>query len=108
MADVYKTEDGLLHDYKKLSNEYKNKAGRYIKNLLRLQRAESEVRGKLLLKDEKIIADYEVLCSFCGKPQSELFRLIASGEGDDAVYICDRCARICNEILDEEEAQDKE
>ena len=36
MADVYSTEDALLRDYKKLSQEYKNKAGRYIKNLLKL------------------------------------------------------------------------
>lgn len=41
MANIYLSDDALLRDYGKLSREYKNKAGRYIKNLLKIQRAES-------------------------------------------------------------------
>ena len=36
-------------------------------------------------------------CSFCGKPQSEVERLI-EGPG---VYICDECVTLCAEILDD-------
>jgi len=107
MADVYLKEDSLLRDYRKLSQEYKNKAGRYIKNLLRLQRAEKDVYGKLRLAGEPVAADEEGMayCSFCGKSQQEAFRLIAAGRDDDMVYICDGCVRICGEIIDEEEAE---
>ncbi|HEY5548950.1 MAG TPA: ATP-dependent Clp protease ATP-binding subunit ClpX [Coriobacteriia bacterium] len=37
-------------------------------------------------------------CSFCGKPQVQVRKLIA-GPG---VYICDECVDLCNEIVDEE------
>ena len=37
-------------------------------------------------------------CSFCGKNQREVKKLIA-GPG---TYICDECVDLCNEILDEE------
>ncbi|MDY2960237.1 MAG: ATP-dependent Clp protease ATP-binding subunit ClpX [Hornefia sp.] len=40
----------------------------------------------------------ELRCSFCGKPQSQVKRLIA-GPG---VYICDECVEMCSEIMDEE------
>ena len=40
----------------------------------------------------------EVACSFCGKTQNEVRRLIA-GNG---VYICDECIDLCNSILEEE------
>lgn len=38
-------------------------------------------------------------CSFCGKSQEHVQKLIA-GPG---VYICDECVNLCNEIIDEEE-----
>jgi ATP-dependent Clp protease ATP-binding subunit ClpX len=38
-------------------------------------------------------------CSFCGKTQEDVRRLIA---GPGAVYICDECIELCREILDEE------
>ena len=109
MADVYLTEDALLRDYKKLSQEYKNKAGRYIKNLLKLQRAEKDIQGKLhLFKKSATTGELldEVYCDFCRKSENEVFRLIATGNDGDAVYICNECARLCGEILDEEEAQE--
>ena len=37
-------------------------------------------------------------CSFCGKKQSQVRKLIAGG----GVYICDECIEVCNEILEEE------
>ena len=40
----------------------------------------------------------ELLCSFCGKSQRQVKKLIA-GPG---VYICDECIDLCNEIIDEE------
>ena len=40
----------------------------------------------------------ELRCSFCGKPQSQVRKLI-NGNG---LYICDECVELCNEILREE------
>lgn len=42
--------------------------------------------------------DSQLKCSFCGKSQEQVRKLIA-GPG---VYICDECVDLCNEILDEE------
>ena len=38
-------------------------------------------------------------CSFCGKPQEQVQRLIA---GPGGVYICDECVSLCQEIITEE------
>ncbi len=43
-------------------------------------------------------------CSFCGKHQDQVKRLIA-GPG---VYICDECVELCNDIIEEEQAEDVE
>lgn len=40
-------------------------------------------------------------CSFCGRPQEQVNRLIA---GPGSVYICDQCVELCKEILEEETA----
>lgn len=40
-------------------------------------------------------------CSFCGKSQDQVQRLIA---GPGGVYICDECIDLCQEIIDEEQA----
>ncbi len=40
----------------------------------------------------------QLQCSFCGKSQRQVRKLIA-GPG---VYICDECIELCNEIIDEE------
>ncbi|MEI8388246.1 MAG: ATP-dependent protease ATP-binding subunit ClpX [bacterium] len=42
--------------------------------------------------------DARLKCSFCGKTQDQVKKLIAGPE----VYICDECVDLCNEILDEE------
>ncbi|SES93403.1 ATP-dependent Clp protease ATP-binding subunit ClpX [Anaerobranca gottschalkii] len=41
-------------------------------------------------------------CSFCGKPQEQVRKLVA-GPG---VYICDECIELCNEIIEEEFADE--
>jgi len=40
----------------------------------------------------------QLKCSFCGKPQDQVKKLVA-GPG---VYICDECIELCNEIIEEE------
>ena len=44
----------------------------------------------------------EVFCSFCGKPQGAVGKLIA-GNG---VYICDNCVELCMSILSEGDFSD--
>ena len=48
--------------------------------------------------------DSRLKCSFCGKTQDQVKKLIAGPE----VYICDECVELCNEILDEEFFENKE
>ena len=38
-------------------------------------------------------------CSFCGKPQGEVKKMIAGPAG---VFICDSCVRVCKTIIDRE------
>ena len=42
-------------------------------------------------------------CSFCGKSQKQVKKLIAGG----GVYICDECIELCNEIIEEELGQEQ-
>ncbi|QCU90093.1 ATP-dependent Clp protease ATP-binding subunit ClpX [Thiomicrorhabdus sediminis] len=42
--------------------------------------------------------DKNLYCSFCGKEQDEVRKLIAG----PSVYICDECVELCNDILHEE------
>ena len=47
-----------------------------------------------------------VRCSFCGKAQAQVRKLIA---GPNGAYICDECVEICTEIIEEEfEFEDKD
>jgi ATP-dependent Clp protease ATP-binding subunit ClpX len=46
-------------------------------------------------------ASGELVCSFCGKSQDEVKKLIAG----PSVYICDECVSLCNEIIQEEYEQ---
>ena len=43
--------------------------------------------------------DEQYYCSFCGKSQNQVHKLIAGGKG---AYICDECIELCSEILEEE------
>ncbi len=44
--------------------------------------------------------DKTLYCSFCGKNQHEVRKLIAG----PSVYVCDECVQLCNEIIQEEES----
>ncbi|MFZ5765088.1 MAG: ATP-dependent Clp protease ATP-binding subunit ClpX [Thermodesulfobacteriota bacterium] len=48
--------------------------------------------------------DITVICSFCGKSQDEVRKLIAGPN----VYICDECIDLCNEIVSEDRLQELE
>ena len=48
--------------------------------------------------------DKDVLCSFCGKGQDEVKKLIAG----PTVYICDECIELCNDIVKEDRQKDAE
>ena len=48
--------------------------------------------------------DTKLKCSFCGKTQAQVRKLIA-GPG---VYICDQCIELCSEIIDEDILSDEE
>ena len=41
----------------------------------------------------------KVRCSFCGKTQDQVRKLIA---GPNGIYICDECVDICADIIEEE------
>jgi ATP-dependent Clp protease ATP-binding subunit ClpX len=46
--------------------------------------------------------DKSLYCSFCGKSQHEVKKLVAG----PSVYVCDECVALCNEIIREEKKQD--
>src|SRR6266566_4451865 len=49
---------------------------------------------------EKTTGDKLLYCSFCGKSQHEVRKLIAG----PSVFICDECIELCNDIIREEGA----
>jgi len=49
--------------------------------------------------------DDKVKCSFCGKTQEQVKKIIA---GPTGVYICDECVDICQDIIDEEVFDDED
>ena len=49
--------------------------------------------------------DDRVRCSFCGKTQDQVRKLIA---GSNNVFICDECIELCGEILAEELEEEEE
>ena len=48
--------------------------------------------------------DANLSCSFCGKSQREVKKLIAG----PTVYICDECIELCNDIIAEEYSEDEQ
>lgn len=50
-------------------------------------------------------SDNEIRCSFCGKSQGQVRKLIAGPKG---AYICDECVDICAEIIEEEFENEEE
>ena len=82
------------------------KAERYLRNLQKVQRAEKRLEGEVRLKEIQLkridpdasLDDY--YCSFCGKGQSKVSKMIV---GPESVVICNECVDLCNEIIHEEE-----
>ena len=62
--------------------------------------AEKLHRRELGKRNMKTTDQNELRCSFCGRTESEAYKLIA---GPDGLFICDRCINICSDILREEE-----
>jgi len=52
---------------------------------------------------ENYMARNEIRCSFCGKTESQVLKLL---KGPNGVYICDACVELCSEIIEEELAED--
>ncbi len=49
------------------------------------------------------VIDNRIRCSFCGKTEAQVHKMIA---GPDGAFICDMCVDICAEIIEEELAQE--
>ena len=49
--------------------------------------------------------DGKIRCSFCGKTQEQVNRMIS---GPNGAFICDECVDICAEIIEEENLEEKE
>lgn len=57
------------------------------------------------MSDDKRGSDSKLLfCSFCGKSQHEVRKLIAG----PSVYVCDECVELCNDIIREEIQESKD
>jgi ATP-dependent Clp protease ATP-binding subunit ClpX len=54
------------------------------------------------MADKKPPAEKLLYCSFCGKSQHEVKKLIAG----PSVFICDECIELCNDIIRDEQAAD--
>ena len=48
--------------------------------------------------------DGKIRCSFCGKTQDQVGRMIS---GSNGAFICDECVDICAEIIEEENLEEK-
>jgi len=44
-----------------------------------------------------------IRCSFCGKSQDAVEKMISSPKERPGTYICDQCVRVCVDILDGED-----
>ena len=51
---------------------------------------------------DKDTKEKQLFCSFCGKNQSEVKKLIAG----PSVYICDECVALCNDIIKEDTSEE--
>ena len=55
------------------------------------------------MSDDKKNDDKLLYCSFCGKSQHEVKKLIAG----PSVFVCDECVELCNDIIREEMQEQK-
>jgi hypothetical protein len=100
MKDVYITDEALLRDYHRLPKEYQDKAGTYIKNLLRLYRMETGLDTQILKfkkAEIKVFGMGKIRCSFCGQSDDYLSHIIAGPN----VYICEDCVSVCDAVLED-------
>lgn len=72
----------------------------YQKKCLWHSEERKEIEKPMAIKN----GDYKIRCSFCGKTEDQVRKLIA---GPDGSYICDECVEICSEIIEEEVARDR-
>ena len=47
---------------------------------------------------KRIASPHPIRCSFCGRGQDEVARLVSG----PSVYICSECVKLCNDILEGE------
>jgi alkylhydroperoxidase/carboxymuconolactone decarboxylase family protein YurZ/DNA-directed RNA polymerase subunit RPC12/RpoP len=59
------------------------------------------VEGATSMANKKATPRMQYRCSFCGKSQKQVQRLIA---GPGGVYICNECINLCREIMEQEQA----
>ena len=113
MPESYKSEESFLEDYQKLDSDNKELAEKFMKNLMRLQRAENGIDSQMKRIERKYnclpnTGQGKIFCSFCGKPQYEAIRIVAAGKPPSQVYICDACISLCNEIMEESKDEKQE
>ena len=56
------------------------------------------------MSDKKGSSEKLLYCSFCGKSQHEVRKLIAG----PSVFICDECIELCNDIIRDETQGDNQ
>lgn len=62
-----------------------------------------KLSSRLVSKNQVPRRDDVIRCSFCGKAQDEVSKLIAGPK----VYICDECVRVCQDIIEHEHQEHK-
>ena len=78
--------------------QYRIVVGHTCPTTIKNKNPNSQQTGEIMSSNDRL------KCSFCGKTQDQVKKLIA---GPD-VFICDECVELCNEILDEEFFEQKE
>jgi ATP-dependent protease Clp ATPase subunit len=48
------------------------------------------------------VAQNDLCCSFCGKNQSDVSKLVSSPSDRPKAYICDECISVCESILEDD------
>lgn len=104
----------LMKRLEKLNEENKYKVEKYVEKLLTLQRLEDRLTGKINMAeydvkkiDPAFVEETKakgVRCSFCGKNQYHVERIIAGPN----VYICNECVELCDEVLQDVAEEEKE
>ncbi len=104
----------LMKQINKLTESNKERVSAYVGKLLTLQRLEGRLNGEILTNEREVekidpqfVKDLKgtgIRCSFCGKYQSKVERLIAGPN----VYICNECVELCDEVLREVREEEAE